>query len=436
MLRGLAQWILLLALFLIPPSAFAEATYSLTPDGKFQVLPIAKNHTFPQPRRVIAVSDIHGDLNVLLQILTDRKLIDPNGNWIGGDTHLVLAGDLIDRGRNSRLVMDYVMGLEKEAADAGGAVHSLLGNHEIFLTYGYAAKMNQKDPYYFLDLLENSPDTIDSKVFKKVLTDPHLPYAKWFRERPVVVILGDTLFVHAGVSDWMIDQNAPAYINGTVSAWLEYIHGLRDAPPESTHWVMGIASEEFLTPGPLMDRSLAHGRLAKELELVLKAHGIKRVVIGHTLQLDKKRLHGGRVIPLETGISSYFAAKEGSRVTSLEIIRTPSGSKTKIMEHVRPLENHPIVLKEQGRILARALHERKISAKNMIEHMNFQREEAQEIVSNLPRDEAIGFLKTLEEHMMKGLSASSYKLVHAEIQKLMPAQPSLFGKFCSWLLKH
>ena len=42
----------------------------------------------------------------------------------------------LDRGADSRRVMDLLMRLEQEAARAGGRVHLLLGNHEVMNLIG------------------------------------------------------------------------------------------------------------------------------------------------------------------------------------------------------------------------------------------------------------------------------------------------------------
>src|SRR4249920_2247602 len=61
---------------------------------------------------------------------------DDAQHWRGGASHLVSLGDLIDRGPGSRQVLDLLMRLEQEAQKAGGAVHVLLGNHEVMNLVG------------------------------------------------------------------------------------------------------------------------------------------------------------------------------------------------------------------------------------------------------------------------------------------------------------
>ena len=80
--------------------------------------------------RVVAVGDLHGAYDKLVQLLAGAELVDGDLRWTGGDTHLVAAGDLVDRGADDRVVMDLLRRLQGEAEAAGGRVHVLLGNHE------------------------------------------------------------------------------------------------------------------------------------------------------------------------------------------------------------------------------------------------------------------------------------------------------------------
>src|SRR5947208_13226999 len=85
----------------------------------------------PSMPTLVAIGDIHGDLDALDRSLRAAGLTDPRGRWIGGPTVLVQTGDVMDRGPEVRGVLDRLMTLETEAAAAGGRVVVLLGNHEV-----------------------------------------------------------------------------------------------------------------------------------------------------------------------------------------------------------------------------------------------------------------------------------------------------------------
>ncbi len=94
--------------------------------------------------RIVAIGDVHGDYDAFVSLLRTAKLIDNGTSWTGGTAHLVLPGDYIDRGKDSRKVLDLLMALEPRAEKADGrATHALLGNHEAMNLYGdlrYAVK--------------------------------------------------------------------------------------------------------------------------------------------------------------------------------------------------------------------------------------------------------------------------------------------------------
>ena len=64
----------------------------------------------PRGSRVVAVGDLHGDLQQAKKILELMAVADVSGAWIGGDTVLVQTGDVVDRGPNS---IDVVRLLDK-----------------------------------------------------------------------------------------------------------------------------------------------------------------------------------------------------------------------------------------------------------------------------------------------------------------------------------
>src|SRR4029077_1298402 len=97
------------------------------------------------PESVVAIGDVHNAFDDFVAILRRTGLINEQNHWAGGKTTFVQVGDLLDRGPKPREVMDLMMALEKEAAQAGGRVVSLLGNHEVMNIMGdlrYVIPMN------------------------------------------------------------------------------------------------------------------------------------------------------------------------------------------------------------------------------------------------------------------------------------------------------
>ena len=96
----------------------------------------AQDGAIHDARRVVAISDVHGAYDAMVATLQNAAVIDEETAWVGGDTHLVIVGDLLDRGPRSRDAMDLMMRLEDEALAAGGQVHVLIGNHEMMNMIG------------------------------------------------------------------------------------------------------------------------------------------------------------------------------------------------------------------------------------------------------------------------------------------------------------
>jgi len=90
---------------------------------------LANNHRFSS--RIVAVGDLHGDLNHAVRVLRMAGLVDLRDQWIGGPTVLVQTGDIVDRGKDTILLYKWMDALRTQAQLSGGAVVSLLGNHEV-----------------------------------------------------------------------------------------------------------------------------------------------------------------------------------------------------------------------------------------------------------------------------------------------------------------
>ena len=91
-------------------------------------------YEFESPELIVAIGDVHGDYDGLVDNLMATGLVDKDLRWTGGSAHLVQTGDVVDRGPESRKAMDLLMELGRQAEAAGGRVHALLGNHDAFST--------------------------------------------------------------------------------------------------------------------------------------------------------------------------------------------------------------------------------------------------------------------------------------------------------------
>ena len=79
-------------------------------------------------KRVVALGDFHGDLGQMYNALYMMRVVDSMNDWIGGNTMLVVVGDMIDRGPFSRHIVEYLYKLKQGYP---GNVILLNGNHEL-----------------------------------------------------------------------------------------------------------------------------------------------------------------------------------------------------------------------------------------------------------------------------------------------------------------
>src|ERR1051326_6057847 len=151
--------------------------------------------------RIVAIGDIHGDYEQLLNMLRLAKVVDMDGKWVGGKTHLVQVGDLIDRGPQSRKAMDFMMQLEPQARKAGGYVHVLIGNHDAMNVYGDLRYVSKEDyaSYATEQGVKEEPGKPAGFAGQRKLFAANGTYGKWVRSRNAIIKINDTVFLHGGI---------------------------------------------------------------------------------------------------------------------------------------------------------------------------------------------------------------------------------------------
>ena len=211
--------------------------------------------------RVVAMSDPHGAYDSMARTLSNAGVVSADGGWAGGQTTLVITGDLLDRGEDSRKIMDLVMRLEEEAATAGGRVLLTLGNHEVMNLVGdlryvargeYAAfageePMEERERWFqrLLTARQAVDELVDEVALRAEFDRDRPPgfyahraafssngkYGRWLLAKPLMVVVNETAYVHGGMPPVVaelgldkLNQQLGAQVTNYVEA-LEVLYG-------------------------------------------------------------------------------------------------------------------------------------------------------------------------------------------------------------------
>jgi hypothetical protein len=331
------RWpLLLLVLLLSWPAAAAPSAYR-----------------FDGVERMVVFPDVHGAYPELVALLRETGVVDESGHWRAGTTHLVSLGDLTDRGPDSRKVLDLLMRLESEAATAGGAVHVILGNHEVM---DIAGDLRYVSAAEYASYAGPEDDALREAAWQRVLAQDSAAtreqfdarfapgyfahrrafsadgrYGAWLLAKPFLITINDTAFAHGGLPQ-MVARLGLEATNQVLHAELaDYLRSWQSlepqfpsaAPVEFLQRPQAVAAlgdeqksnefralqdaEVFTTRGPTWYRGQALCNAFNEadnLEAALRKLGVVRVVVGHTVQPGGRAAarFDGRVVLLDAGM--------------------------------------------------------------------------------------------------------------------------------------
>jgi len=306
----------------------------------------------PQPQRIVAVGDLHGDFSVWRDIASAAGLVDRRGHWTGGRTTLVQLGDMVDREPDSSKIVRDLIRLQKEAPKKGGRVIVLTGNHEAMnvigdLRYTVAgdfaefatsrsaelrerlyeskkadieAQYRAKDPALTSEAIRDAwmKETPLGWVEQRLAWAPDGEIGRWVLHNPAVALVGGNLFVHGGLSAEYSKLPIDA-INAQVAEALRSIDRSPSSiisSPLGPLWYRGLISRDpKVTELPV--EGAPRPPIDQELATVLTGYGAKRIVVGHTPSLSGIKMdYGGRLVRIDTGNSRYY----GGTPSYLEIV--------------------------------------------------------------------------------------------------------------------
>ena len=214
-----------------------------------------KKCIYPKTKKLVAIGDIHGDLSVAIKSLKLANVISlntPNNTtnisnikWTGGSTIVVQLGDQIDRVRPSKLVNDLCQEndnqlnqdegsdlkiiflfekLHEQAIKQGGALFSILGNHELMNVDGDFRYVSPKEfrefGTFFKEQETKSPYPYGYNTRKRVFSPGGSLSKKLAQSRYSILQVGSWVFVHGGMTPEVANDYTLDQINGIIHKWL------------------------------------------------------------------------------------------------------------------------------------------------------------------------------------------------------------------------
>jgi len=281
------------------------------PDGEF--VPTV----LPPVKRIIAIGDIHGDLELAIKSFKLANLINDDFEWIADppDTVVVQVGDQIDSCRpipgvyechknkyaddvaEDVKILHFFTQMHNKAKKVDGAVYSLLGNHELMNSQGKFNYVSYEN-YHNFDYTDPSGRKYSGSDGRRQAFKPGGPLAKMMAcTRPSVLIIGSTMFVHAGVLPVLaskleylgVDSDTKLkYLNAVVRKWL--LHKISDTEQKRDKKIF--IDDQKISPfwtriyGSIPENtSIDSSECFSSVKKALQVYKVGQLVVGHTPQL-------------------------------------------------------------------------------------------------------------------------------------------------------
>lgn len=294
------------------------------------------NETYTNIKHIIVIGDIHGDFNILLKSLKKAKMIkniDIKGRyvWTGKDTHVVQLGDILDKGGRGidssadtleeYHIYDYLNNLHNKAREQGGAVHYLIGNHEI---------MNMMGDFRYVhpSHVEDTGSTLRQQLFQPGGHMANMLACHAF----AVLKINKWYFCHAGILPENITNRTIRDINKLVRDILRGIKTIDHLSDKERELVFGPSG--FLWN---RDYALNNDRcniLSNTLTILNKHSSDLKdeeggMIVGHTPHKNIQSYCNDRLWFADVGLSSGF----GDNYSSIEILSIKKGSKPVVIRN-------------------------------------------------------------------------------------------------------
>ncbi len=317
---------------------------------------------FDGVERVVAISRVTGEIERLRALLEQMEVIDAQGDWIGGETHLVQMGNVFGRSEYVDEAARYLWELQNQAEEAGGAVHVLLGMTEYTILLNQPAQLDYKSYARFAgdnaaerkqELLERNLEEYSEFLGDNPKRDFYLERFENFFEISVfegAAEFFDTIARGTEFGDWLRSRNAVVRINDIVYSCSGISPSYKDLHIVEINQRIrnDIASKDlYLEPrldlqspiwwsGPLTG---SDGDIHFVIEDVLQEMGIPMMMIGRT-RFTEAVTRRGRLIYVESRIPDRYRSENMAAVEiTPEAIKSYEAGAAQIFGGTTPLDD-------------------------------------------------------------------------------------------------
>lgn len=238
---------------------------------------------------VAVMSDIHGQYDASRKLLLNAGVMNDDHEWTYGKGHLVIVGDIFDRGPQVNETLWMIYHLEQKAKAAGGRVHFLLGNHETMILSGDVRYLNNR--YLSTTALLTTPYR---DLYGK---DSYL--GRWLRSLPLTIRINDMVFVHGGFSlELLKEVGTLSNINNTYHKYLiDEDANIAIAENEKLKVLHGREGPLWYR-GYFLDKELTQ----KDVDKILRKLKAERMIVGHTSFNAIQSYFNGKVFGVDSSI--------------------------------------------------------------------------------------------------------------------------------------
>lgn len=252
-----------------------------------QHYPAEKVDSFESVEKIAAISDIHGQFDIFKTLLINNKVIDQQLNWAYGRGHLIITGDIFDRGDTVTEALWLIYKLEQQANAAGGKLHYLLGNHEYMVL--------RDDQRYLHPKYTHAVTHFNNDLRQQYSAESVL--GRWLRSKPTIIKVNGFVFLHGGIHQEFLDLNlsleqANHEFRNTIGLARDEIkanpiwHSLHNS--NGPIWYRGYFKDDELE--------------ISQIDSILTQLKATRVIVGHTSMPTIETRFNGKIIAIDSSI--------------------------------------------------------------------------------------------------------------------------------------